>query len=135
MKELALVQLQVKNSDKFIFQRRDKKASTSPHLLAFFGGEVEQGEHPRDAAVRELTEETSLELDATLLTHVVSLDFPIELSGATQSLKLHLFSLLVRDANFSIHEGRGSEIYTNQEAISRDDLAPTARFLLKHLVN
>ena len=39
------------------------------------GGHVEDGEEPADAAVRELSEETSLTAEAAGLAHVATLDF------------------------------------------------------------
>ena len=41
MRRLALAKLQIKGTDKLVFQRRDDRAPTSPNMLGFFGGHLD----------------------------------------------------------------------------------------------
>ena len=131
MKKLALIQLKLEKTDKYIFQRRDGNAPTSPHLLGFFGGQMEPGELADEAAVRELKEETSLDVGSLALEHIVNSVLPSGLHNKTESIELHLFSATVPDVNFAVYEGVGSEAYSREDVLSRTDLAPTARYLLE----
>jgi 8-oxo-dGTP pyrophosphatase MutT (NUDIX family) len=46
---------------KILLQRRDSKTTRNPEHWGFFGGNIEAGESPRDALVREAREELGLE--------------------------------------------------------------------------
>lgn len=133
--KIALIELRLEHTDKYIFQRRDGQSPTSPYLLAFFGGGVKPGEQPDEAAIRELAEETSLEVGSLALTHTISSVLPSESHSATESIELHLFSATVPNPDFIVKEGNGCEIYTREELLSRDDLAPTLRHLYKSVHN
>lgn len=55
--------LLVKADGSLILQQRDNKPGiTNSGLIASFGGHIEPGEEPVDAAVREINEETNLKL-------------------------------------------------------------------------
>lgn len=131
MKKLALIQLRLKETDKYVFQRRDGDAPTSSHLLGFFGGSMEPGELADEAAIRELKEETSLDVGSLTLAHIASLELPRGLHDRTEAIELHLFSTTIPDVNFAVYEGVGSETYNREDVLSRDDLAPTLRYLLE----
>lgn len=45
--------------------------------------------------------------------------------------KVNLFGLAIPDANFEVYEGVGAESFSITEALKRDDLAQTVRFILE----
>lgn len=51
----------VKNEGKYLVVKRSEE-NTSSGYWAFVSGEIEEDENPRDAAVREIKEETNLEV-------------------------------------------------------------------------
>ncbi len=122
----ALIIPKVKNTDKFVFQRRDGNAPTDPNLLGLFGGSIENDETPLEAALRELTEETSLRVLQDDLTLVGDADMPT-INGPAHA---HVYAVVVPSADFEVYEGEGLEVFTKSEALSRSDLAPAARHLL-----
>jgi len=118
--------------EKIIFQRRDDKAPISPNTLAFFGGGIESGEKPRDAAIRELAEETSLELEG-LEFHYITMYTYNDLA-ADIGKKFYLFRTNIPHADFKVYEGKGAEVYSLQEALEREDIAPAAKHVLHNIL-
>lgn len=47
---------------KVLLQHRDKFTQRHPNYWAFFGGEIEKGESPKDAVIREAKEELGIDL-------------------------------------------------------------------------
>lgn len=61
--------LLVRSDGALVLQQRDQKPGISnPGLVTTFGGHIEFGETPLQAAVREINEETNLNLTADQLT-------------------------------------------------------------------
>ena len=58
------------HTDKKIILGKRSATSNNPNQWNFFGGHVDKGESPKDAAIRELFEETSFKIDASLLKEV-----------------------------------------------------------------
>lgn len=131
MNEIALIQLQIKDSDNYVFQRRDNMAPTSPNLLGFYGGSMEADEKPKSAAIRELSEETSLNIHDLSFKHVISIDLPSNTHDQPGVLRAHLFTTTIPDTNFKVYEGIGSEIYTKQQILGRSDVSPIVHFIIK----
>lgn len=125
----ALIIPKIENTNELIFQRRDGKAATDPNLLGLFGGSIEAGETPPEAALRELTEETSLRVSHDDLVLAGDADMPTAKGPA----HAHVYIVIVPDANFEVYEGEGLEIFTKDEALARSGLAPAARHLLELL--
>ncbi|HET8670665.1 MAG TPA: NUDIX domain-containing protein [Candidatus Saccharimonadales bacterium] len=123
----ALIIPKIENTNKLVFQRRDGKAPTDPNLLGLFGGSLEAGETPIEAAFRELTEETSLQVAQDDLTLAGDADMPTAKGPA----HAHVYTVVVPDADFEVYEGEGLEVFTKDEVLSRNDLAPAARHLLE----
>lgn len=121
-----VIALLVLPDGRLAFQRRDGGTKISPNKLALFGGHIEPGEQPQQAIYRELSEETSLKL---LESEIVPAgDYKImhvDLGG--EEFHYHLYRVDVADANFSVYEGSGAEVYTAQEALERDDITNSAR--------
>ena len=110
-----------------ILNRRGKAAPVSAGLLALYGGHIEQGETPVEAASRELLEETSIKFNLNDLVHLF--DFKISAEGRPR--KFYVFELKVDSQNFAVYEGKGSEVYKIEDVLIREDLAPSLRKTLK----
>ncbi len=112
--------LLVTEKNQVVLQRRDNKPSiVSPGKLSLFGGHMEGDESPKEGAIRELREEISLDVGQLSLEHVC--DF------SKDGKKYFMFKANIPTTDFEVYEGVGSEIYTMEEALARDDLATPAR--------
>lgn len=125
MTEIAVALLKTKDR-KYVFQRRTKDAPTSPGKLGFFGGHMEPGEDKLTAAVRELNEETSLNLTKKDLKFVVT--------EADDQLAVHLFEVEVGNTDFEVFEGDGKEMYSIKDVMKRKDLSKATSSVLKKII-
>lgn len=75
MTELSLCILELSDG-RYAFQRRKTTARISGGLIGFFGGRNEAGETPDAAMVRELSEETSLDVASLAITQVGRFELP-----------------------------------------------------------
>ena len=57
-----VVQIWIKNSNKYLIQQRNKREDRVPYQWALTSGAVLQGEEPLDSIIRETKEEIGLEL-------------------------------------------------------------------------
>src|SRR5437868_5622392 len=113
---------------RYVLHRRDKKAAASPGLLGFFGGEIEKNEMPEQAALRELSEETSISINEIRLNFLAKYQIP-EPEKSTPGVKtFHLFRTEIKDTDFEVLEGVGKEIYHLRDLIKRTDLTPSVRY-------
>lgn len=115
---------------KVALQRRDAKAPTAPNKLSFFGGHVERGEPPDEAMRRELNEETSLDIAHLDVQRVGELDLTSE--DGTES-RFYTYRASIPNADFTVYEGIGTEVYSIEEALARDDIVPSVRYALTKL--
>lgn len=113
---------------RFVFQRRDGKAPTSPNMLTFFGGAVDNNEEPYEAALRELREETSLEFKNSDIKKILS--FP---RAALSGYNVHLHLLDIGSLDFEVYEGKGSEAHDLEDAITRPDISDGTRIACVYL--
>jgi 8-oxo-dGTP pyrophosphatase MutT (NUDIX family) len=60
------------NGNKIILGKRSP-SSNNPNQWNFFGGHVDKGESPKDAAVRELEEETGFKIDPSSLKQIAEI--------------------------------------------------------------
>ena len=130
---VALTVLRLRETGQLVFQRRDHRTRVYPGLLTFFGGSIEPGESPVEAARREVNEETSVDLPGTdALRELGSRVVDLPLTGPTT---VHLFEAVIDSADLAVYEGAGAETYSRAEALRLDDLADHARRLLADLVD
>ena len=115
---------------RLVFQRRTADAPRAPGLLGCFGGQVEFDETPLQAALRELTEETSIEVARTPLTYLCDL----QLAESSRIDQFHIFEANIHDENFEVFEGDRAEVYARGEALDRIDLVPALRQILHNVV-
>jgi 8-oxo-dGTP pyrophosphatase MutT (NUDIX family) len=90
-------------------------------LLSAFGGQIEEGESPEAAALRELQEETSIRYPVLIL--------PIGVMERDSTV-YHMFQATIRDDDFEVYEGAGKEVHSVTAALALTDLAEPARFAL-----
>lgn len=124
--DLALFRITLPDG-RLVFQRRTDDAPTHPGLLGFFGGHIEQGETPDEAAYRELGEETSIELSHRL---PCTGRFTVTWEHGGQKT-VYLYDLSVEKLNFEIYEGLRAEAYTKETALGRKDVVQTVRLILQ----
>lgn len=100
----------------FVMQHRDNIPTiTNPDMITSFGGSVDPGENVRQAAHRELLEETNLHCDIKDLTYLITLFQPLVRDGTSRWYTYYL--LEHQDvSNLEVYEGQGFKI------IAPDDL-------------
>jgi 8-oxo-dGTP pyrophosphatase MutT (NUDIX family) len=117
-----------------VLQRRDNRAPASPNLLGFFGGKIEPGESAEAAALRELSEETTIDVKGMKLEFIAKFKIPELEPDHGQPKFFSLFSAHIENADFEVLEGIGLEIYHQGELAKRDDLTPSVRYSLENLL-
>jgi ADP-ribose pyrophosphatase YjhB (NUDIX family) len=129
MKQLAVLLFVLPNG-KIILQRRTLDAPKNPGLLGMYGGHIEEGESAESAVRRELEEETSLK--ATNLHFEQVLVHDIEQDKETR--RYIVFRVEVMDDNFETYEGEHKEVFSKDQIMKRDDLAPYVKDVVAKLV-
>jgi 8-oxo-dGTP diphosphatase len=92
-----------------LLQHRDDRPDIVwPGAWAIFGGHLEEGEEPEDAARREIEEELGLRLEGPLV---------LAYHGATESRERFIFAapLPVRPEELTLGEGQGMALLSRQE--------------------
>lgn len=102
-----------------IMQHRDDKAGiTNPGLISAFGGTIELGETPLEAATREINEETNLAVTPDRLQTFGTYRKTIAEHG--QDRIVYFFIIHdVDDQNLEVFEGQGFVIIRNTEELQR----------------
>jgi len=130
MQVIAQIILVRKDGAIIMQQRDDKPGITNPGAITPFGGNVESGETPLQAAYRELQEETSLR---------VRLD-NLELFGVYYKTKathgqdgeVHYFIVRdVDDTDFKVYEGQGFYLLHSRKALDTIKTSVLAYEVLK----
>jgi 8-oxo-dGTP pyrophosphatase MutT (NUDIX family) len=107
----------VTKDKKVVLRRLPAGDMANPKLLDVFGGPIEKDELPLQALMRQLGEETSLEIRQV----------------PEKIIEQHWYQLYIRDAGFKVHEGVGAEEFTIKQALARKDLTYAARQALERL--
>jgi len=114
----------------FIMQRRDSKAPVAPNKLSLFGGHIQKGEDPADAALRELKEETSLDVEnIPVLPLAIIEGFWRE--ERDDVIDAYIYTAEINDINFKVYEGKNLEVIAFDEILDRDDVSPSSRAILE----
>ena len=119
---------------RFVLQRRTNDASYGPGKIGLFGGWVEKGETSYECMLRELAEETSLEVAALDIEFVTEFSIP---AGEDFARERHfsLYAADISDMDFTVYEGTRAEAYTLQELGERSDLIVSAYCALTRLLS
>lgn len=89
-----------------LLQERDEHPVIDPECWGFVGGHVDEGEHPDDAAVRELEEETGLRLTKAQLPFWQRFTVFHEAYGTDDEVSLYLAPTTITDRDIVVGEGR-----------------------------
>lgn len=99
----------------FIMQHRDDKPTiTNPGKVTVFGGSVEPGESARDAALRELIEETNLRPQSEDLIYLATLFQEKAIDGLSRWCTYYVLNNISTDG-FEIYEGQEYLVVTPEE--------------------
>lgn len=109
--------------NKIILQLRDKNSRTAnPNLWGIFGGKIENGENPEQAAIRELKEE--LGLNVKKLKPFLKTKFKGE--------KINIFIKNLRDiSNLKIKEGQKIGLFSKEEILKLNNTVPGLKKMTK----
>ena len=121
----------VRTDGALILQQRDNKTGiTNPGFISTFGGHVEEGDEPLDAAWREIQEETSLRPLKSRLKFFGKYKKTMKEHGEDWSVYYFLLDG-VNDKNLKVYEGQGYIVLKNQDEIADHKLTT----LLKKVLN
>jgi 8-oxo-dGTP pyrophosphatase MutT (NUDIX family) len=89
-----------------LLQERDEHPVIAPDCWSLVGGHVDPGEHPDDAAYRELAEETGLQLEPPALR--AWREYPVvhPAYGTDDVIRVYAAATTATDADIVLGEGR-----------------------------
>ena len=96
-----------------------------------FGGHVEAGETPAQAAIRELAEETNINAEATDIAPFVRL---VPVQGYQVRHYIYTLNRSIELHEILVHEGAGFAAL-NARQLAKFDLIPSARMIFDHMNN
>jgi len=110
-----------------VLQHRDKDAPTNPNKLTFFGGSIEPGEDDREAAGRELREETSITFDEDALERIATY---ARIGGGAMSV----FALTIPTDVFEVYEGAGKRTMKLLDVLTSPMVTDGTKEAVRHIV-
>jgi ADP-ribose pyrophosphatase YjhB (NUDIX family) len=129
MRRAAMLLIVTEDGGLLLHHRDDKPEIPNPDCWAGFGGAVEEGETIEDAVLREVREETGLQIaDPIFLTEAVD----HEGDGRTVSLFYIVGGVSLDDID--LHEGAGVGIHTIEELPGLKMTPFVRRAIYSHLV-
>jgi len=113
-----------------ILQRRDKDIKIeNAGRLSVFGGRREGNETPQQCAIRELKEETSIEVSLNYLQQIFICSYPVK---ENFWILCHYFLVDNVDINsIDLHEGQNIEIWKPFNALKQPDLTTIPKILIQ----
>lgn len=116
---------------KLIFQVRPSKPGiVHPGEVSIFGGEVEEGEKPIDAAVCEIKEELTLILNKKNLEFLGIYEKTNEIHGAEGVCYIYIARGIDSD-KLKLEEGEGIVLFSKEENLDKHKFTVLARQLIK----
>ncbi len=125
----------IENKGDIFLQKRDNVPGvTYPGMLMLFGGGLEDQESPQDGIIRELKEETSLDLDRSKLHFLWDQDFVgIGLDGEKILRHPHVFHLAIEEDDFEVYEGAGYvRVNTDNFAQYKENTTPFSAVVIEN---
>lgn len=117
-----------------LLQERDEHALIAPEKWSYSGGHVEDGETDLDAAVRELAEETGVQVEPTELRLHGRFDVFHPETGSTDVISIYLAPSTLTDADIDCREGR-QIVFVDPARARRLDLSGSAHATLPGLLD
>lgn len=124
----------VDSRGRVLMQERDEHAPVHPDLWGLPGGRLEAGEDCREAATRELEEETGLALPAEAFESLGRTRFHSEPCGSEDEYELFLTQADVADGDVTCGEGR-QMVFVDPEVGLDLPLHPAARMQLPDVLD
>lgn len=112
----------------FILQRRTSDAKVAPNKLCLFGGHMQEGEKPLQAAMREIHEEVSLPVEQ--LEYIGAFNFT-EIDGRNIVQGYHIYARPVATHHFQIFEGQRAEWLPMEEILENTDVMSATRHAIE----
>ncbi len=112
--------------------RDDNPAINNPGMITGFGGAVEPGESVREAALRELKEETNLSLSIDELTYLATL-FQAKINDGTSRWVTYYVLKGQNASTFEIYEGQGYKKIPLNANLDEFYLSDMVRTAIQHL--
>ncbi len=122
----------VRKDGKFLLMRRSPLKKFAPNVVVPFGGKIDRDEDPLDAGIRELREETGLEVDNVHLDAVVT-----EIQQDPNMLSNWLVFYFSADYKSGdlIHTAEGESVLITAEEMKKEQLFPAFREILPSILN
>lgn len=124
----AVILLTDKHGRVSIQFRDDFKGVKAGGLWGLFGGEIEKGETARQAAARELTEETGIVVPENAFEPFIK---TLSETGANGQHYVFLCARIVEVSELSLHEGAGYA-FVHKDQLDKFELIPAAKRVLLH---
>ncbi len=125
-------------SGSYLLQKKDGGYQWNPRQWVFFGGQIEEGEDPKQAFVREIGEEVGLTLEEVefLKEHPYRELSKINLQLQRHGL-LYVFSARYSNPNSDIrlNEGAGFALFEREEVASLDMPPHNKEILLEFIAS
>lgn len=104
----------VKNGDgDVLLLKRSSNDTLQPSKLGFAGGKIEEGEEPMDAGVRELYEETGIEVD-----DLIFVETHTNADGSTS----HYFETTIEDPSVVLSEEHDEHVWVSPDKMLEQDI-------------
>lgn len=118
------------DDNRLVLQRRTTDAPYAPGLLGAFGGWVEANETVDASMLREVGEETSL--DIPMLEPVLIAECFVDTSADFPTPRyFYIYKVPITNMDFAVYEGDRAEAYTMEELRARTDLSGALRHTLE----
>lgn len=126
--------LLVRSDGALILQVRDDKPGiTNPGFVSSFGGHIEPGEQPIDAAVREINEETNLNLNSNDLTFYKKARKTKAIHGEDWDV-YYFIAKDIDETGLKVYEGQGFVVVRNKQELSRVKATVLLREILQDIL-
>jgi 8-oxo-dGTP pyrophosphatase MutT (NUDIX family) len=118
---------------RLVLQRRSQDTPIAPGKLGFFGGHIEDGESAHEAVVREIGEETSLDVAQLRLEPLAEFALPPTKNYA-RNRHFYVHRASIQNSDFEVYEGDRAEAYTAADLRRRDDLSESIAYTLENII-
>jgi 8-oxo-dGTP pyrophosphatase MutT (NUDIX family) len=125
--DVAMVAL--RQGEYFLMQERNERDNVGAiGLIGFFGGKIHEGEEPREAACRELKEETSVTIAPSDLSFIgevkITMDHP---AGKDTTVKAQVFETNIGNINVEAKEGTLVRFTQTEAGANLEKLTPATK--------